>query len=461
MPKRPLNVVLLVIDSLRAQSLAVDGAPGLPATPNLERLETESISFRRAYAAECWTLPAHASMFTGLLPSQHGAHFQTMAYTSSAPTVAEQLSTQGYDTEVITRNFIFDGTIPGLTRGFQRNTRLLSPLGKLNPFTWILTLSKPRSRRLMRSTGFFHPQHRSSREFLTSYTRGLMPADPLSLTYLLEQMSDHRRGGRPYFAFCNLYDVHWPYSPSPHTVLRPWTSARGLIENLAFPVAVPSIGSHGYLRDGFRIPERRRRMLLRRYHDAIQLMDTAVGNFVDDAKRHGLLDDTLLIVTSDHGEAFGDHGLYLHDGSLYNTHLHVPLWVHHPRLTAQRIDDVVSTRDLHGLMLSATGNTTSTILDADYRAQHPIAVAEHFYYPHVKDIAPRYAQNITAAISASEKLIVRSEGPEHYAAADRFEQGATGETLEDFAARCHKTYGGAADTALQHLRQWNGGIGST
>ena len=69
-----MNVVLLVVDSLRARSLGLPPELG-PRTPFLRRLGTETTYFRRAYATECWTLPSHCSMFTGLLPSQHGTHF--------------------------------------------------------------------------------------------------------------------------------------------------------------------------------------------------------------------------------------------------------------------------------------------------------------------------------------------------------------------------------------------------
>src|SRR5262245_48537433 len=120
-----MNIVLLVIDSLRAAAL--DGPAGTRArTPFLDRLSAETISFRRAYATDCWTLPTHCSVFTGLLPSQHGAHFQSMAYTRPAATIAEILSDAGFHTEIVTRNFVFDGTIAGITRGFQHNTRPLS-----------------------------------------------------------------------------------------------------------------------------------------------------------------------------------------------------------------------------------------------------------------------------------------------------------------------------------------------
>jgi hypothetical protein len=113
-----MNVVLLVVDSLRGCSLAGRNAEG-PPTPFLDRLGRETTVFRRAFATECWTLPSHCSMFTGLLPSEHGAHFGSMAYAGTAPTLAQLLAGAGWRTEIVTRNFVFDGTIPGVTRGFQ------------------------------------------------------------------------------------------------------------------------------------------------------------------------------------------------------------------------------------------------------------------------------------------------------------------------------------------------------
>jgi hypothetical protein len=409
-----MNVVLLVVDSLRARSL--QPGDGAPRTPFLQRLGTETMAFQRAYATECWTLPAHCSMFTGLLPSEHQAHFQTMAYTQPTPTLAELLSDAGFHTEVVTRNFVFDGTIPGITRGFRANTRPLSALGRLNPFAWIVALAKPRFRRLVRTSGFFHPLHRANRQFLTTFARALMPADRLALTYVLEQMAQHRRRGTPYFLFCNLYDVHAPYPPSPTSILRPFGTLAGCLENLTFPFVMSSLGGHTYLRPGFHLSRRSRAMLLGRYHRAIELMDAKLADFYTAARRSGLLDNTLLIVTSDHGEAFGEHGLYHHDASVYNVNLHVPLWIHHPARPPAVVDDVVSTRDLFGLMRAAAlgEDVGETILDAGYRARHPLALAEHFYYPHAPWMHPRFRQNLAAAITRTAKVIRRRDGTESY-----------------------------------------------
>ena len=166
-------------------------------------------------------------------------------------------------------------------------------------------------------------------------------------------------------------------------------------------------------------------------------------------------------MTSDHGEAFGEHGLYLHDASVYNTHLHVPLWVHHPDRTPAVIDDVVTTRDLFGLVRAAAlgEGLSGTILDAHYRAAHPIAVAEHFHYPHVRDALPRYRQNIVAAIIRTDKVIVRRDAIEHYVLSDDPDEAtATGADLHDFEARARSrgVPASALRPVLAHLAQWNG-----
>src|SRR5262249_39507926 len=149
--------------------------PGRPATPFLDRLAATSTVFRRAHATECWTLPTHMSMFTGLLPSEHGAHFQSMAYHGADPTIAELLAKAGYHTEAITRNSTFDGSLPGVTRGFAENRVVLAERSRgMNPVALMLAATKPRFRRQVRSSGFFHPLQRSQRDFLRRFSRAMI-----------------------------------------------------------------------------------------------------------------------------------------------------------------------------------------------------------------------------------------------------------------------------------------------
>ena len=453
-----MNVVLLVVDSLRARSLRPDAADA-PHTPFLARLSRETVAFTQARATECWTLPTHLSMFTGLLPSAHGAHFRTMAYGQPAPTLAERFSAAGYHTEVVTRNSLFDGTVPGATRGFQRNTKLLAALRGPNPLGLLLALSKPRVRRLIRTSGFINVLQRDNGAFLDTLSRMVIPADHLVLDHTLAQMAAHRRAGRPYFFFLNLYDVHAPYPPRPHSPLRAFTSLAGWVENLMIPRLSTQLGSHAYLRDGFAFSPRAQAILRDRYRRAIELMDGKLAAFVDAARDAGLLDDTLLVVVADHGEAFGEHDLFFHDASVYDTHLHVPLWIHHPQCAPAQVDDVVSTRDLYGLLANVAGGRGlgGTILDPHARAARPLALAEHFHNPNVPGARRRYVQDIAAAVLGRRKLIVRREGAELYdLATDPDESRPDAATVADFAALCERD--GAPTAAIAeasaHLARW-------
>jgi len=196
-----------------------------------------------------------------------------------------------------------------------------------------------------------------------------------------------------------------------------------------------------------------------RYHRAIELMDAKLAAFYDAARGAGLLDDTMLVVLADHGEAFGEHELYFHDASVYQTHLHVPLWMHVPGRAAATVDDVVSTRDLYDLLSAvAEGRQTGgTLLDADARAAAPVALAEHFHYPHVPQIQARYAQDIAAAIVRRWKAIIRREGLFVYdLVSDPEELTPEATDISDFAARCRRDGAPAAAvaTAIQHLQRW-------
>ena len=453
-----MNVLLVVVDSLRAMALD-DGRAGRPSTPFLDALHRRALSFRRANATECWTLPTHLSMFTGLLPSEHRAHFQSMAYGGAVPTVAEILARAGFHTEVVTRNSLFDGTVPGVTRGFARNTRPLAELrGAATPFALILALAKPRVRRLLARSGFFTAFQREQRNFVYVLARLGIPADRLVLQHALEQMVELRRRRRPYFLFLNLYDVHAPYSPQPTSPLASFRSLRGWGENLSLPWVLPKISSHAYLRGGFTMSARSRDMLRRRYHRAIELMDRKLAAFYAEADAAGLLDDTLLVLTSDHGEAFGDHGLYLHDGSVWQTHLHVPLWIQHPGLGGGTIDDTVSTRDLFAVIRSVAGGegVSGTLLDPHARAARPVALAEHFHYPG-EALLGAYAQNIAAAVVGRRKVIVRREGLYAYDLEHDGDELAPQETtIADFTAWCRRegVGRGALAEVEAHLRRW-------
>lgn len=250
---------------------------------------------------------------------------------------------------------------------------------------------------------------------MTRFARGTAPADRELLEYLAERIRELRRKRSKFLLVANLFDVHAPYPPSERGIFRPWSTWDGVAENVTMPFVLPSLGGHQYLKPGFHLRATSRSMLLARYHAAIEHTDRKLDWFFSELGSRGLLDGLLVVLTSDHGEAFGEHLLYLHDASLFQEHLHVPLLVHHPAVTSHVVNDVVSTRDLFGLLRAAIeGGREGTLLDHEYRAQRPIAMAEHFHYPNAPWADPRYRQDLRAVVFDNVKVIVQKDGATLY-----------------------------------------------
>jgi hypothetical protein len=133
------------------------------------------------------------------------------------------------------------------------------------------------------------------------------------------------------------------------------------------------------------------------------------------------------------------------------------LWIHHPNCSPEIVDDVVSTRDLFGLLKAVGLNEDlgNTFLSASYRAQNPIALAEHFYYPHIPDILPRYKRNLAAAIAWPEKAVVRGTETVRYdLSRDGNETEEERSSADSFASKCRGLGidSDATARAVEHLR---------
>jgi arylsulfatase A-like enzyme len=201
-------------------------------------------------------------------------------------------------------------------------------------------------------------------------------------------------------------------------------------------------------------------MLRRRYETAISLMDAKVAAFWQALTASQLLDDTVIVLTSDHGEAFGEHGLYFHDASVHDVHLHVPLWIHHPELAPGVVDETVGTRDLFALLhaVLAQKPLSGTLLDPAHRAANPVALAEHFHYPYVADALPRYRRNQAAAIAGRYKFALRGEETCFYdLQTDPEERRGVPMSGADFREFLHEQRlpRSAVTVALEHVRRWS------
>jgi arylsulfatase A-like enzyme len=322
------NIVLLILDTVRASSLSLYGY-ARPTTPILDGLARESTVFDAAFSVAPWTAPSHASMMTGLWASQAGADYLNPMH-DSLTTVAEVLTGRGYATGGFMANAGYAGYQLGISRGFSHYEDF--------PFSfrqalWSTTLSQTGSGRLILE-GLENGERWRIRNAITHLnlrTETVRKSQPQTAADIAHNFLAWRDGEarRPFFAMLNFMDAHAPYEPPAE----------------------------------FRIRFNNGETEQDRYDGGIAYEDSIVGSIIEQLRQRGDLEHTVLIVTADHGEQFGEHGLDSHGNSLYLPLLHVPLLVRAPgRVPAgQRIVPIVSLRDMAATLVDLAGAPAGTM----------------------------------------------------------------------------------------------------
>ncbi len=308
------NIVIVVLDTLRRDYTGVDAGPGATSpTPTLDRLAAEGTNFTRVWSAASWTVPSHASIFTGLLPSGHGCNALRPRFDPAIPTAAEALDAGGYATAAFFSNPWLTSRATGLLRGFAE--RQEARIGGLSSLT--------------SSMG-----DQGGRRTLDQIARWLQDYD----------------GDDPVFLFANILEAHLPYDPP-----RDYRSRH--LADLAVDDRVPIDWGHE-INAGARDPavedwDRVRRL----YAGDANFADRFLAGVLNLVRRHLDWENTVVIVTSDHGENLGEHGLAEHQFSVHETLLSVPLVIHAPPalLAPGRRDDPVSLTDLYATVLDLAG----------------------------------------------------------------------------------------------------------
>jgi arylsulfatase A-like enzyme len=304
------NVLLIVLDTVRAKSLSLYGY-NRGTTPQLEQLAKAGVVFERALSTSSWTLPAHATMFTGRYPRELSADWLT-PLDGTYPTLAEVFGSHGYVTAGFVANLLYCTYETGLARGFVHYEDYPVSLGMIVRSSW---LARTMAEGILNMIG--------SRRELVRKT-----AEDVNEDFLDWLSQNH---GRPFFAFLNYMDAHAPYlPPKPFDIMfgpqraRPDVSVRRTWSAQEIQVEQDA------------------------YDGSIAYLDHQLGLLFGELQKRGLLGNTLVVITSDHGEQFGEHGLFDHGNSLYRPLLHVPLVISFPsRLPAsERVREPVTLRDL-------------------------------------------------------------------------------------------------------------------
>ena len=355
------NIVLIVLDTMGAKHMSLYGYPRL-TTPNLERLAEEFKVFTRCYATSCWTIPSHASMFTGLYPSQHGAHEANLSLDVRCRHLATVLKQMGY------RNYGFSANClvspqNGLCPDFDEFNefdydphfmRFEQPENKARQEFLTQLILKPVSwekflfflRYLLDSKDYEVP-YQYVKRWLGRFFRltPLQRSWPSSLKIMqkcFEIILQHQKSfPTPYFIFINIIEPHQHYNPPrlfrKYSSLYSWQK----ISTLKFHSPVYADKAKELL------PE-----YVNLYDDEIITTDSLLATLLKNLKSLNSFDNTMVILTSDHGEHFGEKGHYEHRLSLYNELLWVPLMVKFPGSAHRGIDNrLASLNDLFATIM--------------------------------------------------------------------------------------------------------------
>lgn len=304
--KRP-NVLLIVLDTARADRFSFLGY-NRSTSPHIDALASEAAIYKRAYAPAFWTLPSHASLFTGLYPSQAGATSETNRLPAFNTTLAEVLKKVGYDTAA----FICNAWVSkerGFAKGFDRFYEMWRP------------------------QNFSQAPKRPSR------------AEWAAVKMAFDWLNKRKTAKNPFFLFINFNSPHMPYFP-PDPFQADFIKAEYQNEEINRLSKINGMWAH--LAGELKLSERDLRIMSDLYDGEIAFADYCTGKVTDQLKTLGILDDTLVIVTSDHGENIGEHGLIDHLLSMYETTLHIPLVIRYPKhiQAGATFDNLVSLVDI-------------------------------------------------------------------------------------------------------------------
>ena len=318
------NVLVLIWDTVRAASTSLHGYDR-PTTPALQAMASEGTTFATAISPSSWTLPSHGSMFTGVESARLSASWRR-PLDAAQPSVAEVLRDEGYRTGAFVGNLFYTHHESGVDRGF---TTLHDFRRSPRQLFWSTALGQTRLLTRLawaRSPGEWWTHLREFELRLPAEAR----SDRRRASEITSEFLDWQaESTTPFFAFLNLYDAHDPYD-----------APEGYDSLFARPQAP---------RDA--------------YDAGIRYMDDELRRVLQVLRERGVLDQTLVVVTSDHGEQWGEHGLHNHGNSLYLPVIHVPLVMRLPGVVpaGARHDAPVSLTDLASTLLAVTGTTRATL----------------------------------------------------------------------------------------------------
>jgi arylsulfatase A-like enzyme len=344
--ERP-NILLIVMDTVRADHLSLYGYH-LNTTPYLKKMALESAVFNNAFAAAPWTLPSHASIFTGLYPSQHKTNAEHFWLDDTYRTLAEVLHDNGYQTVSFSNND-YVTSYHNMVQGFERTWY------KGNWTDEIKMPDQSLGGAVVSLLNWLWEYFRT--DILAKVIKNPAsiwdyPSAAVTNKAVSDWLSRGRDDGRSFFMFINYMDAHFPYDPDDETAAL-FLNKEELEMSYRLKLRNPPIeyfldmSKGGYTEKDIRI--------MNRLYDArIHYLDGELEKLFNTFKKLGMYDRTLIIIASDHGEYLGSRNRLAHGLGLHEEVLHVPLIARYPGLfkAGARYDTVVTHVDIPETILS-------------------------------------------------------------------------------------------------------------
>ena len=335
----PPNVLFVVLDTVRTDRVSSYGYDRR-TTPNFDEFVTDATVFTDAVSQASWSIPAHASLFTGTYPTDHGA-------TAIAPilqdseTLPSVLREAGYETYGVSPNE-YVRHLTGFGHGFDE----FYPDPHRTVPAWLVDLVEP-----VVNTGAKTPQVRLPIERRFNAARARAPwstgETPVTPDHQVARVTDIlARAEEPFFLFVNVLDAHLPRSPAPEHFDT-------FVDDALMDVpVVENERAHTF---GEGMTETELRKMSQLYDADLRTMDDKLGELLAVFERADLLDDSLVILVSDHGEHLGEFGMVGHQASVFEEVVHVPLAIRFPDGGPASVGAQVETRRVFETVLDVTG----------------------------------------------------------------------------------------------------------